>query len=77
MGDAIAAAVAYLEGGGRKRRMPMTMGMIEVPAKPSGGHRRGSEQRQAAIIDSVTGMPVNSLGWIPWCRNRRRTSRAG
>ncbi|MCB8935852.1 MAG: sugar-binding protein [Candidatus Promineofilum sp.] len=52
VGDAIAAAVAYLEGGEPEATNTYDNGMIEVPAKPSEVIAVDRENVQAAIIDS-------------------------
>ena len=52
VGDAIAAAVAYLEGGAPEETNSYDNGVIEVPAKPSVVIAVDQANVQAAIIDS-------------------------
>ncbi|MDX1418027.1 MAG: hypothetical protein R3293_27745, partial [Candidatus Promineifilaceae bacterium] len=52
VGDAIAAAVAYLEGGTPEETQTYDNGAIEVPAKPSEVITVDQENVQEAIIDS-------------------------
>jgi putative multiple sugar transport system substrate-binding protein len=50
--DAIAAAIAYLEGGEPEATHTYDNGVFEVPAKPSEVISVDQENVQAAIVDS-------------------------
>ena len=52
VGDAIAAAIAYLEGGAPEQTHTYNNGVFEVPAKPSVVISVDQDNVQEAIIDS-------------------------
>ena len=66
VGDAIAAAVAFLTGGTPEQTNTYNNGVIDVPAKPSvviSVDQATSRKRSSTL---ATGRPANSPGWRHW-----------